>query len=240
MKTQVPTETLVDQNTPHASVLVEHPAFGMVSITRGQCSGENRLFGSDLNHSTTMTLKISQASTKRHLNQEWNREEKSICEIDMSMAQFSRMISSAGMGDGTPCTIRRQREGSLVMVPAISTPSVSRGALHMKEMEEEMREKLKEMQSLLIGIQALGTSSGAVSKKDLREMTANAIRIGEQLPGNLGFVQQQFRRAMETTVQDSKTEVEIFYSSVVQRLAKNRLDEESQNVAIEMQAPLID
>lgn len=223
MKNQMPTETLVDEGTGLEAILIQHPAFGMVTVSRGQSSGQNRLFGSDLNHGHTVTLCVHQGSTSRHLNQEWNRAGKMICEIEMSEAQFSRMVASGGIGEGTPCTIRQQQVGLLEQIPRIDRPSQSRSALHMEEMEAKMRKSLEGIQDVLKQVQGLATAGGAVSKKDLKELVAEALRLGEQLPGSLSFAQKQFREAMETTVQDSKTELEIFVASMERRVGPGQL-----------------
>lgn len=234
MKNKIPTETLVEEGTAHEAILLEHPAFGMVSISRVQSgSGQNRLFGSDLNHSNTVTLCVHEASAKRYLNQEWHSAEKMVCEIEMSHAQFSRMVASVGVGNGTPCTIRHQQVGDLTEQPRIDKPAQSRSALHVEEMEAGMRKSLEGIQEVLRQVQGLAASSGAVSKKDLKDLVSQALRLGEQLPGNLAFAQKQFREAMETTVQDSKTEIEIFVNSMDRRVGPGVLNGQFSTPGIE-------
>lgn len=84
----------------------KHESYGMVSINRTS-SGGTYLFGSIMNHHSFITLTIKHAKVRRHLAQDWySADSLPIVEIELSHTQFAELITSPGIGDGVPCTIR--------------------------------------------------------------------------------------------------------------------------------------
>jgi hypothetical protein len=59
---------------------------------------------------------------------------------------------------------------------------------------------------------------GKTGKRELREIHSELKRLVEQLPGNTAYVQEQFQRATERTVDDARTEVEAHFDNVARRL----------------------
>src|SRR5271154_1604303 len=84
----------------------KHESYGMVGINRTSSSGTN-LFGSIATHHSFITLSVKRAEVHRHLASDWyHAEARDLIEIEMSHSQFAEMITSPGIGDGIPCTIR--------------------------------------------------------------------------------------------------------------------------------------
>src|SRR5579871_4276223 len=81
-----------------------HPAFGMCRISRISASPGRTLFQSDLQHREYIQLTITEAERRRELKQDWVHPRKIIAQIDMSMAQFASLVTSAGT-EGVPVTI---------------------------------------------------------------------------------------------------------------------------------------
>jgi len=90
-----------------------HPAFGTAVVTRGQGSSRS-LFQSDVLHNQSITLAIQTATRKRNLNRDWIYPEKTLVEVEMSLAQWGALVSSIGIGSGIPVTIRRTENVSFV------------------------------------------------------------------------------------------------------------------------------
>lgn len=110
----MPRETEPITHTPKDRGVDEtHPAFGMAVVTRS--SGTSRpLFQSDLTHRETMNLSIHTASRSRDLNSDWVHADDEIIEVEMSLAQWGQLVSSVGLGSGTPVTIRHLPDNHLV------------------------------------------------------------------------------------------------------------------------------
>src|SRR5271157_2643135 len=96
----------------------KHASYGMVGINRTSSSGTH-LFGSIMNHHSFITLTIKHAAVRRMLSGDWySAESLPIVEIEMSHSQFAELITSPGMGDGVPCTIRGLNGKLLKKCPA--------------------------------------------------------------------------------------------------------------------------
>ena len=84
----------------------KHESYGMVGINRTSSSG-SYLFGSIQRHHSFITLTVKRASRRRTLASDWySAESLPLIEIEMTHTQFGTLITSPGIGDGVPCTIR--------------------------------------------------------------------------------------------------------------------------------------
>lgn len=94
-----------------------HPAFGVAVVTRGTGSGRT-LFQSDLRHQETITLSIQTAERMRGLNHDWVHPQKTVVEVELSLAQWGQLVSSIGIGSGVPVTMRyTETKGDLPGLP---------------------------------------------------------------------------------------------------------------------------
>src|SRR5208337_1914513 len=85
----------------------KHTSYGMVGINRCQSSG-TYLFGSMARHHSFITLEIRRAERKRNLsNDYYHADSLPLIEIEMTHEQFGMLISSPGIGNGVPCTLRQ-------------------------------------------------------------------------------------------------------------------------------------
>jgi hypothetical protein len=82
-----------------------HPAFGAVSLHRVSSSPGAVLFQSDVRHPEYMRIAVHEATRRRDGHRDWVHPERMVCEISMSMSQFSSFVASTGQGSGVPCTI---------------------------------------------------------------------------------------------------------------------------------------
>ena len=84
--------------------IIKHSSFGNLSISRS-FGGKRHLYGSSIEHSNFITLRISHSELHRHLKQDWYHATAPIVEVTLSQAQFAEAITSLNMGDGVPVTI---------------------------------------------------------------------------------------------------------------------------------------
>src|SRR6185312_8767541 len=83
----------------------EHESYGVVGFNR-VTGNPGSLFGSSINHSNFIRLRISRAAREWHLSTYWYRDREQLIELDLSAAQFADLITSMNVGVGVPCTLR--------------------------------------------------------------------------------------------------------------------------------------
>jgi hypothetical protein len=93
----------IDEQTAPKS----HPSYGAIVLTKSQ-GGARTLNGSSITHNDTITMSLHEATLDRKHHKDWWFPRKKLFEIEMSYTQFAEMISSFGIGEGTPVTIRKR------------------------------------------------------------------------------------------------------------------------------------
>lgn len=88
----------------------KHKSFGKISINRCYAGNKHRLFGSDIDNPSFITLTISPAELEIDDitgEERIHQDGISYIEVEMSSLQFADMIMNHNVNDGVPCTIRR-------------------------------------------------------------------------------------------------------------------------------------
>lgn len=202
MKEQAPTITKRERTPGDNADTYDHPAYGTIQLSRMQ--GHARLFDSQFEHQHYITLRINTASMDRHLSMNWIHGHKTIAEVSMSEAQFATMISSIGLGSGTPCTIKSIAGERMPELAAIET----KAQMHVREFDDhlaEVYERIDELEGCI--------NDGKMTGK-LRSTLSGKLRSIKQAAGsNLKFVASSFSKSMEKTVEDAKIEICSFAKS---------------------------
>lgn len=219
---QLPTETTESEGPFKGDKNYEHPAFGLVTVTRWTSSRAFRLFGSDLGHNVGLTIKVALAGMKRGNSYDRHYERERLLEITLSEAQWSRLVSSIGNGNGLPVTLSNYRTGELLDAPNIAAPELSRKELHGEEMKRSLKEALKEAEAEVAALGAM-IDQGKFSKVALREMHGRLQRAIGYAPGNVQFAYDMFAERLEATVEDAKTEFEAHVGAAADRLGMDQL-----------------
>lgn len=205
---QAPSATIETEGPWKGDTNYEHPAFGVATVTRWTAGGTGfRMFGSDLSHNVGLTIKIQLAGLHRGLSTDRVFPKGTIVEWTMSESQWARFVASVGNGSGIPVTLRHYREGEFVNAPLIAAPELSRKEVHGQEMADRLKQALKDAAA---DVELLGKmiEEGRLNKKELREMHGRLSRSIGYAPGNVKFAFDTFVEAVETVVDDAKTEVE--------------------------------
>lgn len=198
-----------------------HPAFGVITVAQWHGGGSEwgaRMFGSDLKHRTGMTIEVRTAIRKRALGGDWVHDRDLLVKFDMTLSQWARFVSSVGNGSGTPVTLGMYRspDAEMIDAPSIAEPELSKRELHGEEMAQTLREALQEMADLT---DRLGTMiDGTVSKKELRDIHKSMKITVDNLPLNVQFAHDQFARATEKLVDQTKTEIEGFIDGLAKQI----------------------
>ena len=181
-----------------------HESYGLLSVTRGH-GKEQTFFGASILHGTDIMLEVQEAVKMRDLHRDWYHGRGKLIQIRMTTSQFADMITSIGMGGGTPVTLMYVRgdEKSRREDP----PPPSAHTDFRREYQEDISSITEQLDDII------ASTKGSVRKK------AEALK--RHIAANMPFLQRQLERKMETTVSEAKATVDDF---ILQRMHQIGLD----------------
>lgn len=183
----------------------KHESYGMVGINRVSSTGTH-LFGSLTTHRSFITLTVKRASNRRHLAQDWfHAESKALVEIQMSHSQFAELITSPGIGDGTPCTIRAFDGAMVEACPAPETME-SKYAEDLKKTTKDTVAGLRQLQQKLS--QSLLPGEKPLNKTELKELLSQIQSALSSITDSIPFIEKQFNEEMEVQTDKMVGEME--------------------------------
>ena len=172
----------------------KHESYGMVGINRVSSSGTN-LFGSITTHRSFITLTVKRASNRRHLAQDWiHADSRALIEIQMTHSQFAELITSPGIGDGAPCTIRAF-DGKLVEECPPPEDFNSQYAEDLKATTKETVAGLEKLTQTLS--QSLLPGEKALNKTELKALLGEIQSALSSITDSIPFIEKQFNEEME-------------------------------------------
>lgn len=211
--------TLKDKTSGQEAIVKTHPSFGMVGLYR--TSGSAKLFGSEIESSSYMTLRIVEASEEWHLSQKWHNGGKQIIEIKLTPAQYAELISTPNVGQGVPCTIDyRERDG---VIPA----AIDEDSLH-DQIKADLQTDTKRIVALTKQLRAELTEVLAetnLSKAKQERLTKIADRIVQDISSNMPFALDQYKEAADKVTSSAKAEIDSFLTHVTHQLGIKSLQD---------------
>src|SRR5271157_1310881 len=211
---------------------LKHESYGMVGINRTQSSG-TYLFGSIANHRSFITLSVKRASVTRHLASDWyHAESRDLIEIEMSHSQFAELITSPGIGDGVPCTIRAFNEKLVEECPA-PEEFESKYAEDLKATTKETVAGLTALSQKLS--QALLPGEKALNKTALKELLSEIQSAVSSITDSIPFIEKSFGEEMEVRRDKMVGEFEAIVTHALINLGKEALN--TKNLLPTMAAP---
>lgn len=201
-----------------SDTVTTHPAFGQISICR-QTGSRGALYGSDFDHSSVISLEITDSELHRGLSNDRYHSRKTKIKVAMSEAQFATLISSLNQGGGVPCTIQRDHTG---MVNGIPSPKP-----RTEQFAAELAKAMERAVETTNSIEALVAKSG-LSKKKADEILREVEGIRRQISGSVTFVADQFDEHMENTIEAAKVEIRGYHSGLVQQAGLAALSAQAQ------------
>lgn len=202
-----------------------HPSFGMIELSRTNSSKGLNLFGSSISHHNTMRIRIYKGVVRRHLSRDWygTKSIKPIIEIELSNSQFADFITSAGVGGGTPVTIR-YRDGHEVE----DCQHENKRQLFEKEFSAQMNDMCGDIEEdLKRAREILGKKS--LLADDKRELLHMFESTKTFLKSNAPFVKQYFNESMDKTVSEAKGEVEAFWMAKILHVGDEEVRRQMEN-----------
>lgn len=209
------------REAPFKSTTREHPSYGVVAIARTQMT-PTTLFGSSIKHQHGIILEVKRAVVERALSEDWIHGRETIVEVILTPSQFADMITSTGLGDGTPCTLRAVN-GKLIESDEIP----SKRAEFKQEFDQAMTDVAKESKQALQEADNL-LQRDRITKGDVRRLRDSLYKIEQELRSNLGFITDQFQRQIEKSVVEAKANVEAFVETVARQTGLNALKSSAQ------------
>lgn len=183
----------------------EHPAWAMIGASRVQNGPPGAvLFDSDIRHGHTIMVRISTASRRRDLNQDYLHSEKEFIEIEMSEAQWASFVSSMNVGNGVPCTVRR-REGEWTVPGMPYEPRLQESMNETRQAADKVVEEIRE------AFEAFEAKRNAANLRTLKYAIENATP-------NVLFAAKSLTKHAENVVQRARADIEAMVASKARQL----------------------
>ncbi len=209
---QEPEITPVD--TAVSEYKITHPAYAQVQLSRSS-GGSPTLYGSDFDHQYQIRLTITHSEERRNLARSWFFPRKEIIEIAMSESQWATLVSSMGMGSGTPVTLRHLHGEQ---VPGIKQPKKT--DLFRAELSKEFEDQITALRQLITDFDADAKKMPAAVRDRVRGVIT---RTESLLRSTVPWFFKQFEEHMEETVEAAKSEVNAHAQAVMTGLGIERL-----------------
>lgn len=182
----------------------KHPSFGQISFSRVTCNPSQYFYGSELPQDHYIVMKVYNSYIVRELTQDrYHTLGIPLIELRMSSGQFSEMITSMNMGNGTCCTIERVGINKIDPLPEQES---RKEFVHrkfedrMKMFADTIRKKQNEAKELV--------KKKSLSKEDMRQLQSHLEWLTMEVESNIPFFAKCFQETMDEVVYEAKTEVE--------------------------------
>ncbi len=219
--TTPPAKRIISDPPHDGTIEKTHPAFGMLAISRVSGSHGSKLFGSDIEPSSTIQIEVTQGMEHWHLHQKWfHGGRKLLVSLEMSAIQFAEAITTLNHGSGVPCTIRFA-DGK--EVPGFHDDD----NLH-QQIKEDLRDDTKEISA---GLKTLETelvsalAESGMSKVRQKRIMDVITRVRMNLDSNMPFVLEQYQEALDKTRAAAKADVDAFLLHVLNKLGVQSLQQ---------------
>lgn len=185
---------------------IKHESFGAIGAFH--VSGNHKLFMSPHKHQHFVTVRITTATVRRELSNDYFFGEREIiAEVHMSEAQWAHFVSAPNQGSGSPCTIGYYRDGELKKVEPPPDHAGHRETF-AKELREHAANALKGVRSALGALDRV-LAGGPVSKAAIKEIRHDlSMAMENDIDAGMGFVLQQGEEWVDRVVEAGKTELE--------------------------------
>jgi len=182
----------------------KHPAYGTITVVRCQSTG-TRLFDSDALHHHFIEVRVQHAEVLRDLSHNWiHGESRPVVEFWMTEAQWAQFVSSHGMGEGTPVTLRHVNgEGTL---PDLPEPEHTATKFE-KEVGDAIKESMADLTTILGRLnESLLPGAKVPGKTEMKELVSKlSVAIGHVQSG-LPYIEKCFNEHMEETMRKAVIE----------------------------------
>lgn len=216
--------TITEDNGPMNGIIKNHPAYGMLGISR--CQGNpGTLFGSEVKRPHSfIRITLSPGEERWSLSQSWFMgRNKTLMEVDMSHAQFAEMITTLNVGSGVPCTIRHLNGEKEI-------PHISDDSTVHEQIKADVKDTAKEAVDAICSLRA-AIATAKMPKRQQEELLSLADQARARLTNSLPFVLDQYVEALEAMKQKAATEVDAMLTGAIHRAGLSALKLQSSDNA---------
>jgi len=200
-------------------------SFGQISISRGQCSGKQHFYGSDLPQYNYITLQISQSEIIRGLSNDHHYSGHTpLIKVRMTANQFSEMITSLNIREGTCCTIE---EVNSERIPF--SHQESRKEFMHRKFEERMKEFAGTIREKQQAAKVLVKKKN-LSKDDVHNLSHLLDWLTTEVEKNIPYFATCFQENMDEMVLEAKTEIESAIQNKIMKAGLSSLLENEPSV----------
>lgn len=203
----------------------KHPSFGQVRLSRCSCTPGVELFGSDLKHSSFITLTIDQADETFVLGRHWRHAKSSIIEIHLSYSQFVRLMGNMNVQEGSPCTIHYRAITTKEQAGVIKSPiqKINVKELTENEINKTTAQATGEIEEAMKELEAIIDSKKSFGKGDMRVALDALERLHRRLEGNQWGVNDAYKRQMDKLTSEAKNEADAYIHHAILELGERSL-----------------
>jgi hypothetical protein len=191
----------------------DHPSFGMIGVSRATAGGDGlTLFGSQTRHHTVLGISIRRAFVQRDLTDDRVYSTADVLiEIEMSEAQFGRLLTQPNIGDGVPCTIRylpnefvvERDEHSRIPRPPLPPRSSDKFRTDMAQRTTRAMSTLRSLQREI----GAAMHDGALRKGRGEELLRSVVSLKQELLSNIPWIAERFEDDMENSLDEAKADL---------------------------------
>ena len=217
----------------------QHASYGMVGInrvgcTRGNTTGGNQLFMSDVSVSNFMELTIKRAGVERALNHDWPFGEETLITIQLSPVQFAELLTNMNCGDGVPCTIHYTRQDGWIDYK----PLPSKIDIIREEAKQQIEDCENSITKTIKLLEEAARGKGYLGKTQIKDLI-DTLKGAQYLYQNNDYAKRQAQLEIDKMVVEAKSQVAAYvdhkiYSTGLKALAEGfsapQLDEGVQSV----------
>jgi len=197
----------------------EHESYGMMVISRTSGTSTS-LFGSSIKHRNFITITLKTCKKSREYQENHYFGDKTLTKIEMSVSQFSELITSLNMGNGVPCTLRyisgdkKRRE---------SPPDINFQKQAINELKEEIKHLGDNLNELQEKANTVLKKKGNILKGEKEELLRVINAVKTELESNLPFIHECFNKAVDKTVTEVKAEVDATLQAFKEQVGENAI-----------------
>lgn len=208
------------------SIKESHPAYGAIQISRVN-GGNGQFFGSALNPSNYIEIRIYEASMNMNLTDNYVYPNKLLTSIKLTNSQFAEAITSLNNGSGTPCTLQFADGKQIPQdLPSFYQKMKDNDKTLIKD---GLRKDINALKESTDKITEIFNSKRTFSKKDQSEILGILNLIRRDLDGSLDFYADCYAEKMDKVSSDSKTEIEAYIDGAIRRAGIRNLNLSDDN-----------
>ncbi len=213
---------------------LNHPAFGVVEINKVMTNKGIGLFGSRLKHDSYINITISTGYSTMRDGVERQFGNDGILSFSLSEAQWAQMISSIGIGNGTPVTLNKMIiDGKYQSLPGVEYKTIKKQASEdMRKEADKLAKNAKDAEEMLKAMLAPGAKPPR--KEDLNKLLDHISHIGHRASDSIKHMENMFHEVVDDSLTQAKIDIE---AHLMNRVMELGLSAASEKLLTHLEAP---